>query len=170
MFDTARTPTMFDAADISPAALLPQPEYRPVAGANAVELTKRYQFEGFDLPIGFRWDGATIPRLAWFFVGHPMAPRSMASSLIHDDLYQRGYYIDHRTGQKYPISRVRADAIFFDICKLYAGVDNARNKWERYKLLIPIYSKYVALRFGGWYAWNQYRSGNWDVPGDGDGG
>ena len=143
-----------------PIYVLPQPEYRPVCGSDAVELTKRFQFQGFDLPIGFRWDGQTIPRLFWFFVGHPMAPRSMAGSLIHDELYRKGYIVDPQSGEHYPISRVRADGIFYDVCKLYAGADNARNWWERLKLVAPIYLKYRGLRFGGWYAWSQFRNGN----------
>lgn len=40
--------------------------------------------DGEIIPLGFEWDGATIPRFAWSIVGGPFHPEVMAPSLEHD--------------------------------------------------------------------------------------
>lgn len=38
------------------------------------------------IPAGFKFDGASIPRLFWRFIGHPFTPRFIEASLVHDYL------------------------------------------------------------------------------------
>jgi hypothetical protein len=45
------------------------------------------EIEGYLIPAGFDWDGATIPRLFWSIIGGPFHPQVMRASLLHDWLY-----------------------------------------------------------------------------------
>lgn len=48
----------------------------------------------FTIPEGYKWDGATIPRLAWFFVGSKTDNRFLVPSLVHDVLCENHDYVD----------------------------------------------------------------------------
>ena len=37
-----------------------------------------------DVPAGYQWDGASIPRMFWRLVGHPFLSSYRRASLIHD--------------------------------------------------------------------------------------
>ena len=58
----------------------------------------------FVIPAGFIWDGLSIPRIFWVFVGHPYSARGIVPSLVHDWLCDRLC--------NYP-ERLLADAVFF---------------------------------------------------------
>ena len=49
----------------------------------------------FTIPKLFRWDGATIPRLAWWIIGSKTNPKFRIASLIHDYLCTNKYVIDY---------------------------------------------------------------------------
>ena len=134
-----------DGADELPVGELPLPVYKPVLGRmGAVELHQDFHFQHYFVQRGTIWDGQSVPRWLWPVAGSPFDPLSMPASLIHDELYRLGRYFDESgTGQ--PISRLRADGIFYDLCIIY-GVPI----WAAYK-------KYLGLRVGGWVAWRRHR-------------
>lgn len=44
------------------------------------------------IPSGFRFDGASIPRICWTILGlHPWHPRVRRAALYHDYMYSRGH-------------------------------------------------------------------------------
>lgn len=55
---------------------------------------------------GFRFDGASIPRMLWRLCGHPLEAPRLAAALAHDWLYRSQV-----------TSRAIADDIFNRICK-----------------------------------------------------
>ena len=60
------------------------------------ELTEDYNIAltvlGISLNItvkkGFIFDGASVPRFLWTFIGHPMTPPRVAAALVHDWLHK----------------------------------------------------------------------------------
>ena len=48
----------------------------------------------FSIPIGYTWDGATIPRVFWRMIGSKTDNRFLVPSLIHDVLCENHDYID----------------------------------------------------------------------------
>ena len=75
---------------------------------------------------GFEWDGASIPRFAWVFVGTPADDDFLIPSLFHDALYCSKL-----------VSRKRADLIFYKLLR--------REGVGRFKASIL----YRAVRVGG---------------------
>ncbi len=49
----------------------------------------------FIIPKGYTWDGATIPRLFWRFIGSNTSPEFLIPSMIHDVLCENHSYIDN---------------------------------------------------------------------------
>jgi len=84
----------------------------------------------YRIPKGHRWDGASIPRLLWRIVGHPMDDRFKFASCIHDlnceesvSQYQRReadsifeYHL-YESG----VGRIRCSAMWLG-CRLWALV------------------------------------------------
>jgi len=68
----------------------------PVKGSNnAFVTTETFDFimdeSIIKIPKGFKFDGASIPRFLWIFIGHPFSPRFIEASLVHDYLCIKGY-------------------------------------------------------------------------------
>lgn len=80
---------------------------------------------------GFKFDGASIPRLLWRLCGHPFEAPRIAAALAHDWLYRAQV-----------TTRGEADKIFNAICKK-VGMSAWRTGPE-----------YYALWACGWAAWN----------------
>ena len=55
-------------------------------------ITNKRKF-AFDIPIGFMWDGATIPRLLWFIIGSKTDNEFAKSSMLHDYLLDEAVHI-----------------------------------------------------------------------------
>lgn len=85
-----------------------------------------------DIPEGYSWDGASIPRWAWSLMGHPLEGDLRLPSLIHDWLCEHS---------KTPADRMVADAIFFLLLSR-AGVP----RWRRICL-------WAAVRFYALVIW-----------------
>lgn len=69
----------------------------------------------FDIPKGYKWDGATIPRVFWRLIGAKTDPDFLIPSMIHDVLCENHQYVDN--------DRYFADKVFE--CLLYvSGVSN----------------------------------------------
>ncbi len=85
-----------------------------------------------DVPVGFRTDFASIPRLLW-----PLLPPTGSygkAAVIHDALYQTGTF-----------TRATADAILLE---------------AMVTLHVPLWScllVYLGVRLGGWLAWRAHR-------------
>jgi hypothetical protein len=53
-----------------------------------------YRMHTVLIPAGFRFDGASIPRICWTILGlHPWHPKVRKAALFHDYLYSKGYKV-----------------------------------------------------------------------------
>lgn len=107
---------------------------KPVFGKMELELVEDLVFENMIVPTGFQWNGQSVPCGLWWLAGSPFTPEALVASCVHDYLYMTA-----------SVSKVRADAIFYDLNALY-GVPTWRNYMKLFSLLI----------FGRW-AWNKCR-------------
>lgn len=85
---------------------------------------------------GSSWDGASIPRLAWSIMGHPLAADVREASYWHDRLCE---------GSKTPEDRMVADAVFLMLLRR-AGV----SRWRRWAM-------WAAVRFYAVFIWRVRR-------------
>lgn len=92
--------------------------------------------EKIGVPGGFVTDGASIPRLLWTVVGHPLGKYAQAA-VLHDYLYYRNMY-----------TRKKCDNIFLD------GMKTLKVNY------IKRYAMYYAVRAISWIPWNYYRRQN----------
>lgn len=90
----------------------------------------------FTVPVGFRSDGASIPRILWARIGHPLSGRFVRAATLHDWSYR------HPSGE----SRATIDARF------RRGLEVDGVPWARR------WAMYVGVRAGGWRAWGTYRA------------
>ncbi len=49
----------------------------------------------FNIEEGYRWDGATIPRLFWRLIGSKTEPEFQIASMLHDKLCENHEYINN---------------------------------------------------------------------------
>ena len=89
-----------------------------------------------DIPVGYEFDGASIPRFAWSIIGAPFEPDFIKAACVHD------WYCEH-TPDDYQ-SRVIGDAVFFKLLR-DAGVP----KWRRTLM-------FLGVRIHSW--WNYGRN------------
>jgi hypothetical protein len=95
-----------------------------------------------EIPIGFEWDGATIPRITWSLIGYYPAGIMLAPSLWHDFIYiNKGLVVNMEDGDVLKISRKDCDKLFYEHC-IAVGV-------KRLKAL----KMYYAIRLFGAYYW-----------------
>ena len=87
-----------------------------------------------NIPVGFVFDGASIPPLFWRIIGKPKDPKFRYASCVHD------WFCVHAALRHDYQLRVIGDAIFFDLLKK-AGV----KRWRRRAM-------YVAVRLHGFLA------------------
>ncbi len=92
--------------------------------------------EKLTVPTGFRSDGASIPRIVWFLIGHPFGSY-LESAVVHDFPYKNPNKWFLGTKNK----RKRADWVILD-----AMTSQGIKKWRR-KIM------YRTLRMGGWMFW-----------------
>jgi len=84
------------------------------------------------IPIGFTWDGASVPRAFWLTMGGPYQPRFITASLVHDYLYKNK-----------PLRKALADKIFYKLLRAN-GVGR-----------INSFRMYAGVKVGGWFAWRK---------------
>ncbi len=100
---------MIRAANIStemPAAFAPDGDAFVTAETLEVWMGPTHHVCHFVMiPKGYRFDGASIPRLLWSVIGSPFEPDLMVAACVHD------WYCEH-TADSYQ-SRVIGDAVFF---------------------------------------------------------
>lgn len=85
------------------------------------------------VPKWFVFDGASIPRVFWTIIGHPMQTKVIKAACLHDYLYINKIY-----------SRKRSDVIYFEAL-LVAGVG-----------MLRAILHYVAVRVWWWYMWDKW--------------
>lgn len=98
--------------------------------------------EAIRVPVGFRTDFASIPRWAWWLIGHPAGEYAQAA-VLHDWLYSEN--ADEQTPDYKPRTRKECDDIFLEAM---AVLDVA---WWKRSLM------HRAVRWQGWRAWGDER-------------
>lgn len=91
---------------------------------------------GTAAPVGFRTDGASVPRALWSFVGSPFAPDVLEAAIDHDHAYQFGV----------PDRRSADDLFRTALVKRGASRFRARLYW-------------LGVRAFGWFYWRRCRYG-----------
>ena len=84
------------------------------------------------IEIGFKTDGASIPRWVWPIVGPPIRSNHFRAAVVHDWLCENAQSYDER---------LMGDAKFFALLRKY-GVP----RWKRSVM-------YLAVRLAGWWTW-----------------
>jgi hypothetical protein len=94
------------------------------------------------VPLGFRFDIASVPRVAWSII----APfeLSLAAPLAHDFLYERNGRLD---GREKPLTRKESDDAFLYLMRR-EGIPELRARIA-----------HAAVRVGGGRAWRRYLRG-----------
>jgi len=104
----------------------------------------------FFIPKGFIFNGASVPRV--FSNIYPATGYLFIAALIHDFLYQHGYYLEvlppeaGGTTDKVMVTKAESDQIFKDI-----------SNWLYAKHSIKTGIANIALKIGGFFSWNKYR-------------
>lgn len=73
----------------------------------------------FTIPKGYKWDGASIPRIFWRLIGSKTEPEFLIPSMIHDVLCENHNYVGN--------DRYFADKVFERL--LYISGVPAFNRW-----------------------------------------
>ena len=89
----------------------------------------------FIIDEGYKWDGATVPRVFWRLIGAKTDPRFLIPSLIHDVLCENHDYVDN--------DRYFSTCVFERL--LFVSKVNPVNRWM-IKHSVDNYQKL----FGGW--------------------
>lgn len=90
-------------------------------------------FHAVEIPVGYRFDGASIPRFAWSIIGAPFEPDFCLAACVHD------FYCEHSHELGDYQARVIGDAVFFALLAK-AGVS------QRRRALM-----YLAVRLYSWW-------------------
>lgn len=142
-------------------AKIKQPNITPIRfrGKDGYELVDPYwliwEAEGdmwsIEIPGGFRYDGASVPRLLWSLSGISPDGLHRAAALVHDWLYVHSGELPGDSFRKngvecdVPWTRAQADKLFANLLAL-SGVGKLRRRLM-----------YLAVRAGGWTAWTKTR-------------
>jgi hypothetical protein len=95
--------------------------------------TARIEDIDLEIPKGFVFDGASLPRPFWAILGHPMTPQYCTAALIHDFLYQG------------KLPRHKADKIFRTVLK-----DHGTPNWKAQLM-------YRGVRLFGWIFYGKFQ-------------
>lgn len=90
----------------------------------------------FTIPKGYKWDGASIPRVFWRLIGSKTSPEFLIPSMIHDVLCENHKYVDN---DRYFADRVFEKLLYisgvpaFNRWIMFHSVDNFQKfcKWEK---------------------------------------
>lgn len=121
------------------------------------EIAKDWHFEvngeKYVIPKGFQFDGASVPK----FLGAWLSPIGilLMGGLVHDYVYK--YTVLLKKGKKStsePFTQKQADQLFRDI------------NIEQNGIHVLNWAAYLALRVGGFVAWNGHRKNNCKAIGE----
>lgn len=121
---------------------IPQPRAIPLNDNGEWVLTRDYKLDGFIVPKGFIFDGASIPRAFWTILNITPIGWHMPASLIHDYLY-RNTGVVTRHGKVSHYSKYMADKEFHRLLRRL----NVRS-WHASLC-------YSAVKVFGFKAWNE---------------
>lgn len=117
--------------------------FEPIKGkSDKIQTTFGYSFKvwnengeekAYRISAGFTFDGASVPKILWSTVGHPLSPRFLEAGLRHDYLY--------RTGK---VSREVADRVLYETLRDW-GVP----RWRSWLM-------YAGVRAFGFVFYNKY--------------
>jgi hypothetical protein len=96
-------------------------------------------YHAVTIPEGYIFDGASIPRLVWSFIGHPFDPKFIEAAVVHD------WYCDRAAELRDYQLRVIGDVVFFALLRR-AGVS-----WRKRS------SMYLAVRSYGLWSFRKVR-------------
>lgn len=117
------------------AAFVPDGDQYVTARPLVVEISRiKGVHHNLLIPQGFRFDGASIPRVLWSLIGSPFEPDLMTAACVHD------WYCEH-TEDCYQ-SRVIGDAVF-----LYLLAESHVPRWRRILLYLGCRT-YSFIRYG----------------------
>ena len=112
----------------------PKPLKLKAVGNGIFEFTAEFVYDNEPVrvcvPVGFKTDGASIPKVVWSLVGSPWTGKYTKAAMVHDYLYRIRIY-----------SRKRSDLIFYQAMKIL-GVP----LWKRWAM-------HKAVRMFGWMPW-----------------
>jgi len=97
----------------------------PLPKEGKYRLNKGVVVDGVMVPVGFEWDGASIPRFLWRVVTSAFQPDIMVPSMVHAYLYSLGTSSGKTRKQADQLFRklLRANGVDDDLVKtLYSGV------------------------------------------------
>jgi hypothetical protein len=94
--------------------MIPQPKLQPRPDKNLYELIEDYTYActvddvkiSITVPVGFEYDGASIPAIGWVATYTPFHPDVMCAALVHDFLYD---------GNTLGVDRYTADSILYQL-------------------------------------------------------
>ncbi len=143
-----------------PLQVLAQPDSRPIKGGYELYEAYDYRWEhhgvrySLVVPRGFRYDGASVPRIVWTLTGILPDGLIRAGALIHDWLYANGGSLPFLSFSMHvpkpggwedmpsaKWSRKAADRMFGRLLR-EAGVSRRRRR-----------AAYLAVRAFGWWPW-----------------
>jgi len=142
-----------------------QPEHRTIGKTERdgmIEVTTapwycQWVYQGdlriLTVPVGYVWDGASIPRVAWTAIGLTPGGLMDAPSLAHDTLYRaaggkkpsgwHGCRLTNKNGNVVQVGRAEADWVLREMAE-YAGVRRARSA-----VAYGVVRAFGALHWGG---------------------
>jgi len=83
------------------------------------------------VPKGSKIDGASIPRIMWFFIGSPFVGKYRRASVVHDD-YCRKKSRPHKEVHKMFYEAMRCDGVnYFKAKAMYYAVKIGGPKWTK---------------------------------------
>ena len=100
---------------------------------NVYTLKEPLYYRELTVPVGFRSDGASVPRFFWRLVFPPGDVQAMRAAFLHDFIYRT-----HPAGW----TRAKADDLFYDVL-----VADGVPKWRAWMA-------WAGVRLGGGSAWN----------------
>lgn len=109
-----------------------EPVIRNVPDSDLIELMETYTTSKLIILEGFKYNGASIPRLLWFLTGHPLSAQNLPGATEHDADYAAQYF-----------SRKEADHRLRD-----AWIHAGKNKYLAYLM-------WAFVRLVGWIIWIQ---------------
>lgn len=90
------------------------------------------------IPVGYRFDGASIPKIAWAIIGAPFDPQFCLAACMHD------WYCEHSHEAGDYQARVIGDAVFFALL--------AKAKVPRWRRVLM----YLAVRLNSWVRYGRH--------------
>jgi hypothetical protein len=138
------------------------PDCEPVPGsAKLIRLKADWYFtidgKQYWIPVGYFYDGASIPRIFWILIGSPFEPDFWAAAMAHDWLYLMHWTsrptadeVIYQLLRKGGVGTIRAHVIWAAVrsCAGLAWTNNTEDLQEIQKLKADVDSRPDHFKFG----------------------